>query len=108
MLGGLPRYIATVETSKHRFFQWLEESILPDNKLISIALDDAFNLGVLSSRIHVCWALASGGTLEDRPVYVKTTCFETFPFPEASEKSKERIRSLNAIMVLFKIHLMYM
>ena len=72
----------------------MEESILPDNKLISIALGDAFHLGVLSSRIHVCWALASGGTLEDRPVYVKTTCFETFPFPEASDELKERIRSL--------------
>jgi hypothetical protein len=27
------------------------------------------------------WALASGGTLEDRPRYNKTRCFETFPFP---------------------------
>ncbi len=94
MLAGLPRYIATVETSKHRFFQFLKESILPDNKLISIALDDAFYLGVLSSRIHVCWVMACGSLLEDRPVYVKTTCFETFPFPEASDESKKRIRFL--------------
>jgi hypothetical protein len=35
----------------------------------------------LSSRIHVLWALAKGGTLEDRPVYNTTQCFETFPFP---------------------------
>jgi len=32
--------------------------------------------------------------LEDRPVYVKTTCFETFPFPEATEEQKVRIRAL--------------
>lgn len=82
-LAGLPRYIATVETAKHRTFQFLDASILPDNKLIAIALDDAFYLGVLSSSTHVTWALAQGSTLEDRPVYVKTRCFETFPFPDA-------------------------
>jgi hypothetical protein len=81
-LAGLPRYIATVETAKHRTFQFLDASILPDNKLIAIALSDAFSLGVLSSNLHITWAIAAGSTLEDRPVYVKTTCFETFPFPD--------------------------
>ncbi len=80
-LAGLPRYIATVETAKHRTFQFLDASILPDNKLIAIALSDAFHLGVLSSTTHVDWAIAAGSTLEDRPVYVKSRCFETFPFP---------------------------
>ena len=37
-LDGLPRYIATVETSKHRFFTFLDQEILPDNKLIAIAM----------------------------------------------------------------------
>jgi len=74
--------------------RFLEASILPDNMLINIALDDAFYLGVLSSRIHVCWALASGGTLEDRPRYNKTRCFETFPFPDATEEQKTHIRAL--------------
>ena len=81
-LSGLPRYIATVETAKHRTFQFLDASILPDNKLIAIALRDAFDLGVLSSCAHVAWSLAAGSTLEDRPVYVKSRCFETFPFPD--------------------------
>jgi hypothetical protein len=41
-LGGLSRYIATVETAKHRAFQFLDASILPDHMLVAIALDDAF------------------------------------------------------------------
>jgi hypothetical protein len=80
-LAGLPRYIATVETAKHRVFQFLDASILPDNMLIAIALDDPYVLGVLSSKLHEAWALATGGTLEDRPRYNKSRCFETFPFP---------------------------
>ena len=80
-LAGLPRYIATVETAKHRTFQFLDASILPDNMLIAIAVNDAFALGTLSSQLHIDWALATGGTLEDRPRYNKSRCFETFPFP---------------------------
>lgn len=93
-LVTLSRYVATVETAKHRTFVFLDQNILPDNMLVVIASDDAFVLGVLSSRQHVTWALAAGGTLEDRPRYNKTRCFETFPFPAASDDQKQRIRSI--------------
>jgi hypothetical protein len=94
MLSGLTRYIATVETMKHRIFQFLDSDILPDNKLVNIAISDALSLGVLTSRLHIIWVLAQGSTLEDRPVYVKTTCFETFPFPDATPEQQEKIRDL--------------
>ncbi len=95
-LAGLPRYIATVETAKHRTFQFLDASIAPDNKLICIASDDAFHLGVLSSAAHVTWALVAGSRLGvgNDPVYVKTACFEKFPFPDATPEQQARIRLL--------------
>ena len=95
-LRGLRRYISTPETAKHRFFVFLDASVLPDNKLANIASSDAFVLGVLSSRIHVAWALAAGSRLGvgNDPVYVKTACFEPFPFPDATEPQRERIRFL--------------
>jgi hypothetical protein len=99
-LTGLPRYIATVETAKHRVFQFLDISVLPDNKLVAIALSDALNLGVLSSRVHGAWALAAGSWLGvgNDPVYVKSRCFEAFPFPGEdtglTPHLAERIRSL--------------
>ena len=85
VLANLPRYIATVETAKHRVFQFLDASILPDNKLIAIALSDAFSLGVLSSSTHKSWATANGSSIGmyiGDVVYVKSRCFETFPFPD--------------------------
>jgi hypothetical protein len=95
-LEGLTKYISTVETAKHRFFVFLDQSILSDNKLLNIASDDAWHLGVLSSRIHVIWAIAAGSKLGvgNDPVYVKTRCFETFPFPEGTDQQKERVRQL--------------
>ncbi|MEF9944174.1 MAG: hypothetical protein RR758_08330 [Burkholderiaceae bacterium] len=95
-LNGLPRYIATVETAKHRLFVFLGAEVLPDNMLVNMAVHDALALGVLSSRLHVAWALASGGTLEDRPRYNKTRCFDTFPFPDPTPEQAERIRALAA------------
>jgi len=94
VLQHLTRYITTTETAKHRFFVFFDQSILPDNSLVNIAVDDAFILGILSSHIHVTWALAAGGTLEDRPRYNKTRCFEPFPFPDCTEAQKDRIRAL--------------
>ena len=93
-LNGLPRYIATVETAKHNVFQFLDADIAPDNRLVCFALEDAYLLGVLSSCVHVAWALAAGGTLEDRPVYNKTRCFEPFPFPTPAPEQQTRIRDL--------------
>src|SRR5690606_523158 len=60
-LENLARYIATPMTAKHRTFMFLEQEILPDQGLIAIALDDAYYLGVLSSKVHVDWSLATGG-----------------------------------------------
>lgn len=93
-LAGLPRLIATPVTAKHRFFVFLSSEILPDDALIVFATDSAFLMGVLSSVLHTTWALVNGATLEDRPRYIKTRCFETFPFPDAKLELKARIRDL--------------
>jgi hypothetical protein len=83
MSSGLNRYIATVETAKHRVFTFLDSGILPDNKLVCLALENVDHFGVLTSRLHVTWSFASGSRLGvgNDPVYVKTRCLEAFPFP---------------------------
>ena len=96
MYANVCRYISTVETSKHRIFVFLEKEILPDNKLINIAIEDAYYLGVLSSRLHAAWSIRAGSRLGvgNDPVYVKSTCYETFPFPETNANQKNNIRQL--------------
>ncbi len=62
-LAGLSRYIATTRTAKHRVFQFLPSSIVAESKVVCVASDDAYVLGVLSSNAHTLWALAAGGWL---------------------------------------------
>lgn len=80
-LNGLTRYIATIAHSKHRFFVWLPITTSPDQALITVARADDATFGILHSRFHELWSLRLGTSLEDRPRYTPTTCFETFPFP---------------------------
>jgi hypothetical protein len=80
-LEPLERYIGTVIVAKYRLFVWFSGNVLPDHRIYVFARQDDYFLGVLHSRFHETWSLRSGSTLEDRPSYVGTTCFETFPFP---------------------------
>ena len=86
-LAGLSRYIVTGETMKHRIFQFLDGAILPDNMLVAIAVNEPTLLGILSSRIHVVWALRAGGWLGvgNDPRYSKSRCFDPFPFPDLDD-----------------------
>lgn len=95
-IKGIRRYIATGQTAKHRLFLFLESSTLPDDKIISIGLDDAYFLGILSSSIHTIWSLAAGGWMGvgNDPVYNKTKCFDAFPFPDANDVISSCIRAI--------------
>ena len=85
-LHGLGRYIATVDTARHRVFRFVEQGTVCDDKIVIVASDDAFHLGVLQSRIHLEWVLRAGGWLGmgNDSVYVKSRVFDPFPFPDTT------------------------
>lgn len=95
-LDGLCSQIVTPLTAKHRVFVIEPASTRADSTCVCIALDDNYNLGVLSSRIHLVWALANGGRLGvgDDPRYLKGECFDPFPFPaDVLVSLKDKIRA---------------
>ena len=90
-IAGMDRYLATSHVSKHRIFQWIETPTLPEHTVVVFARDDDYFLGVMQSRVHVVWALATGTQLESRPRYTHTTCFEMYPLPEPSAEIRESV-----------------
>jgi len=90
-LTSLNRYIATPLLTKFRLFVWLDRETLADHQLVAVARDDDYTFGVLHSRAHERWALATGTQLETRPRYTPTTTFETFPFPRPTDGQCEAI-----------------
>lgn len=91
MTHGLAKYIATVETTKHRVFVSVPGNSLVEHGVVGIGHDDDWILGVVSSHVHVVWSLAQGGTLENRPRYNKLICFDNFPFPDPEEVQKAEV-----------------
>jgi hypothetical protein len=81
--AGKSRYIGTARVASHRIFVWQDSPVLPDSKVIAIAFDDDFHFGVLHSRIHEAWTLATCAWhgIGNDATYNPTECFETFPFP---------------------------
>ena len=83
---GLPRFMATPRVAKHRFFVFLDATVLPDTRLNVVARADDLTFGILTSRMHETWSLANASIHGDgrdggRPTYNAKSCFETFPFP---------------------------
>lgn len=79
--ADLGRILVCGQTSKYRSFTFLPNRMVYDQKLIVFPFTSYAAFTSLSSRIHEAWALFFGSTLEDRPVYTPSDCFETFPFP---------------------------
>ncbi len=98
-LQGLDRYLATPILTKHRLFVWLPTGTLADHQLVVIARDDDYTFGVLHSRAHERWARAMGTQLREAESgfrYTPTTCFETFPFPTATDEQRAEIAAAAA------------
>ena len=83
-LDGLPRFLFTTNTSKHRLFAWISHPTLPDHAGIVFARSDDYFFGVLHSAVHELWARRTGTQLREEESgfrYTPTSCFETFPLP---------------------------
>lgn len=95
-LDGLQRYIVTVDTAKHRVFQFITPEVIVDDKLVVIADKEAYLLGTLSSRVHVTWATRVGGWMGvgNDSVYVKSKTFDPFPFPDPTPSQRAAIAEL--------------
>ncbi|GAB4350134.1 MAG: class I SAM-dependent DNA methyltransferase [Oricola sp.] len=109
VLEPLSRYITTIETAKHRFFQFLDASVRPDNMLVNIGLDRPEALACLSSRLHVNWAISAGGWLGvgNDPRYSKSRTFDPFPFPacvtdDSNPALKQRLADLGEKLDAFR------
>ena len=87
-VATLSRFIATPRVAKHRLFVFMPSDVLPDSRLAIFARADDYFFGLLHSRPHEVWSLATSSRHGDggeggRPTYNNTTCFETYPFPWA-------------------------
>ena len=98
-VAPLSRYIAGNRYGKRFLFTWQDLIVCPSDLTIVFAFEDDYAMGVLTSVVHQTWAQSEMSTLDDRPRYTPTTCFETFPWPEPIDRDRTRIGALAAELV---------
>ncbi len=93
-IDKLPDIIVTTRTAKHRVFQKAPSNVLFESEVVCIALPSDWYLAVLSSKIHVTWALAKGTILGPTPRYNSSQIFDPFPFPDLTDPQRAQLRAL--------------
>ena len=95
-ITAISRYILVPRTAKYFTFQFQPQDVRPDTSVVAIASDDAAVLGMLSSRIHVAWAVATGGRLGvgNDTRYQHASTFNRFAFPSLNQEQRSNIACL--------------
>ena len=69
----------------------VSKDIVLTNRAHVIYDGDMFTFGLLSSRMHLIWVLATAGRLESRINYSSEICYNNFPIPKISHNLREQI-----------------
>jgi len=93
-LAPLSRYIAGTRLGKRPLFCWCDPWTCASDATNAFAFEDDFAMGVLSSRVHLVWALGESSTMRVDPRYTPTSAFETFPWPESSPAQREAVADI--------------
>lgn len=95
--------IIPLTTSERR--EYIPIGFSTESQILTNAVSVLYNtnihlLGVLTSRMHLLWVKAVGGTLESRIRYSSSICYNTFPFPKLSKNQIEELEKSSLRIVV--------
>lgn len=70
---------------------FFDKTYVPSNATRVIYNAESWIFGMLSSKMHIVWVKAVAGRQKMDPQYSNTLCYNTFPFPDISNKQKESL-----------------
>ncbi|MBE0540019.1 MAG: class I SAM-dependent DNA methyltransferase, partial [Verrucomicrobia bacterium] len=89
-ISRVPRYIACSRVTKRPIFEFISQSVHPDNTLMVFPFADDYSFGILQSDVHWVWFTARCSTLGGTFRYTSDTVFDTFPWPQFEMGSSRR------------------
>lgn len=70
---------------------YLNNTTIVSNSAQVIYDAEPYMFAIINSRMHMVWVRNVGGKLETRIRYSKDICYNTFPFPDITNKQKENL-----------------
>lgn len=85
--------IPRVSSEKRRYIPigYMSEDVLASDSVHIIENANLYHFGVLTSYVHMAWMRVVCGRLETRYRYSKDIVYNNFPWPNPTEKQKEKI-----------------
>jgi len=68
---------------------YFSSSVIVMDKAFPIYNPEPYVFSIVSSRMHMVWVQAVAGRLKTDPSYSSSICYNTFPFPNLTEKQKK-------------------
>jgi len=87
----IPRHSS--ESREYIPIGFLDEKTIIADSALAVYNAEPWIFGVLTSKMHMAWVKIIGGKLKTDYRYSAEICYNTFPFPEISEKQKQTITS---------------
>jgi hypothetical protein len=78
---------------------WLNSPTIPSDLVFVLRDADLWHFGIITSAMHMAWLRQIGGRLESRYRYSIGIVYNTFPWPEATEDQRTRIRELAQLVL---------
>ncbi|MCQ8260508.1 class I SAM-dependent DNA methyltransferase [Streptococcus suis] len=100
----LPALVLPVTSSESREYlpvDYLESGIITTNSNCVLFDAPIWLVGVLGSKMHLCWLREVGGKLDSRFRYSADLVYNTFPIPELSERRKAMLEE--AVLEMFDV-----
>jgi hypothetical protein len=73
---------------------WLDPPTVPSDLVFVLQCADLWHFGILTSAMHMAWLRQIGGRLKSDYRYSIGIVYNTFPWPDAPDAKRARIRSL--------------
>jgi restriction-modification enzyme MmeI-like protein len=73
---------------------WLSPPTIPSNLVHTLIDAGLWDFGIVTSRMHMAWLRNIGGRLKNDYRYSIGIVYNPFPWPEADEKARAKIRTL--------------
>ena len=85
--------VPRVSSERRRYIPlgFLDEKVIPTDSATIIENATLYELGILSSNVHMAWVRAVAGRLKSDYRYSKNIVYNNFPWPHPTDKQKARI-----------------
>lgn len=85
--------IPVVSSQRRKYIPmgFLDKKIIPGNKIFVIPNGNLYDLGILESIVHTLWMKTISTRLKSDYEYSSTIVYNTFPWPNPTEKQKQKI-----------------